>query len=399
MRGMRPILRAAALSAVFVACFAATAFPAELTPDQWRQDLQVLATELPRLHKNLFFQQPKAEFDRQVRELDSAIPTLSDRDIRAALVRLVASVGNAHTTIDALAGTPSFPLAVQFFTEGIYVTAPSPDRRDLLGARLLAINGMPIDEVRRRLAPYYAKENPVAELIRFPPTMRNAAVLHAAGVISELDKAVFTLERNGVESKVELQAVPRPVMDGGPGPTKRRAVEYWYEYLPASQTIYIQYNSCRNMEKQSFKDFTDEVMKDAASQPVKRFVVDLRFNGGGNSRVVQPLVQALKSQAKTRFFVLVGRDTFSSAFMAAQDFQQHDRGILVGEAMGQRPNSYGDIRPLKLPNSSLTAFYCTKYFQLAKTDVPQIEPAVKIPRTAADYFSGQDPVLQYALTH
>ena len=199
-------------------------------------------------------------------------------------------------------------------------------------------------------------------------------------------------------SKVELQAVRRGVMDGGPGPVKRRNVEYWYEYLADSQTMYVQYNSCRDRKEQPFTEFTAEVMKDATSQAVKRFVVDLRFNGGGNSMVVQPLVRALKAQRKAKVFVLVGRDTFSSGFMAARDLHSQSHGILVGEAMGQRPNGYGDIRPLKLPNSGLTAYYCTKYFELAKKDVPQVEPDIKVERKAADYFSLKDPAMEYAVT-
>ena len=372
---------------------------AELTATQWRQDLQVLATEMPRLHKNLFFQQPKAEFERQVRELDAAIPKLSEREIRAALVRLLASVGNAHTTINALEGTPYFPLAVQLFAEGIYVTAPAPERRDLLGARLVAINGMGIEEVRRRVAPYIAKENDVSELVSFPPMMRNAAVLQAAGVIGAADKAEFTLERDGVQRKVELEAGPRMAMAGGPEPTKRRPAEYWYEFRPDSGTMYVQYNACREMEKQSFAAFTAEVMEAAAKEKVQRYVVDLRFNGGGNSRVVEPLVKALQSRGKAKLFVLVGRNTFSSGYLAAVEFQSRAHGVLVGEAMGQRPNSYGDIRPLKLPNSGLTAFYCTKYFQLSKKDVAQQEPDVKVVYRAADYFGQKDLAMEYAVTH
>jgi hypothetical protein len=49
-----------------------------LGPEEWRQDLKFLASELPRKHKNLFFQLSKNEFERQVRELDESIPTLTE---------------------------------------------------------------------------------------------------------------------------------------------------------------------------------------------------------------------------------------------------------------------------------------------------------------------------------
>jgi C-terminal processing protease CtpA/Prc len=188
-------------------------------------------------------------------------------------------------------------------------------------------------------------------------------------------------------------------MRGNDGGIKRRHGDYSFEYLPEAKTIYLQYNACRNMKEKSFKDFTAAVMGVAAAKPLQKFVVDLRFNGGGDSRVIGPLLDALKSLHHVKVYALVGRYTFSSAFMAAEDLQKRCHAVLVGEAMGQRPNSYGDIRPLRLPNSGLTAFYCTKYFRQAKGDPREIEPDVPVAVKAVDYFSGKDPVMEYVLLH
>src|SRR5215510_10817035 len=104
----RLVLITAVQVCLIVASLAARGARRELSPEEWRQDLKFLAAELPRLHKNLFFQLPRSEFERQVRALDESIPTLSESEIRAALVRLVASVGNAHTRIDTFKDTPVF---------------------------------------------------------------------------------------------------------------------------------------------------------------------------------------------------------------------------------------------------------------------------------------------------
>jgi C-terminal processing protease CtpA/Prc len=141
-------------------------------------------------------------------------------------------------------------------------------------------------------------------------------------------------------------------------------------------------------------------MNVADSSGAQKLVVDLRFNGGGNSTVIRPLVQALKSRRAIKVYTLVGRYTFSSGFMAALDLQKQNGAVLVGEAMGQRPNTYGDIRPLKLPNSGLTAWYCTKYFRLvADSDPPSIQPDVTVVLSASDYFAGRDAVMDYVLSH
>ncbi|HNC42620.1 MAG TPA: hypothetical protein PLU80_00460, partial [Acidobacteriota bacterium] len=53
--------------------------PSSLPRDEaWRQDVQFLAKELPKRHKNLFFHLKKADFNRSIRQLDTTLPKLSD---------------------------------------------------------------------------------------------------------------------------------------------------------------------------------------------------------------------------------------------------------------------------------------------------------------------------------
>jgi hypothetical protein len=396
------------LSALF-AFFAVPAFCAEPTAEQWRADLHVLSEQLPRLHKNLFFTLPKTEFEQQVSQLNEAIPRLSGVEIRAALVRLLASVGNAHTSIDGFRDTPLFPVVFEMFPDGPHVIAAPREFPETLAARLIAVNGTPLAEVQRRLMPYFAKENDVAMLWQIPQLLRMAAPLKVEGVIPDMETARYQFEKDGALFEVTLRSATkfppaefvRATQPRANRQNRERGLDYWYEYLPDSHTMYVQYNACRDMKQQSFPDFTAEVMKalDGLAQPAERFVIDLRFNGGGSSRVIGPLIHGLKARRKLKVYALVGRYTFSSAFMNAMTLQSDNHATLVGEAMGQRPNGYGDIRPLTLPNSGLTAWYCTKYFRLAKGDPPQVEPDIKVQLTASDYFQGRDPALDYAVTH
>ena len=402
-------VRTTRLVAFFVVLSAAhSAAQPVLTPDQWRDDLRFLATELPAKHKNLFFKLPKAEFDRQVARMDAEIPNMTDLQIRASLVRLMASVGNEHTTINAFAGEPSFPIVFVDFGDGIFVIAALANQPSAVGAKLRAINGVSVKELRDKLRPYVAEENDISSLVGIPALLRLAAPLRVEGIIPGMDRAQFELERGGAHFTLDLPSARKPdfkSLTHGKEPRlyaehRIRALDYWFEYLPERKTIYVQYNDCRNMKEQSFSQFTTEVMKAADLRGVDRFIVDLRFNSGGTSTVIRPLVTALMARKSAKVFTLVGRDTFSSGFMGALDLRDQAHAILVGEAMGQRPNSYSDIRTLKLPNSGLTAWYCTKFFRLAEVgDPPQIEPDVRVPLDSKDYFSGRDAVLEYALSH
>jgi hypothetical protein len=135
---------------------------------------------------------------------------------------------------------------------------------------------------------------------------------------------------------------------------------------------------------------------------VDRTIVDLRLNGGGDSRIIQPLVKGLRDRrplrARGRLFALVGPGTFSSGLLAALDFRDLD-AILVGEPPGAHLNSYGEVRPYTLPRSGLLIQYSTKFFELSKNGAEALLPDVTVTRSIADALAGRDPVLEAALTY
>jgi len=72
--------------------------------------------------QELFFHLSKAEFDRQVSRLSEAAGSTTDAEMRAGLARLVASVGDLHTSIQAFDSSKSFGLGFfEYPTESIAV--------------------------------------------------------------------------------------------------------------------------------------------------------------------------------------------------------------------------------------------------------------------------------------
>jgi hypothetical protein len=176
---------------------------------------------------------------------------------------------------------------------------------------------------------------------------------------------------------------------------------YWYRYLEGPRALYIQYNSCRNMKQLSFADFTRQVMEVADRRPVETVIIDLRHNGGGDSEVINPLVEALRGRPalrrKGRLFVLTSANTYSSGLLDAWRLRKLLHARVAGEASSQRPNTYGDVRYFELPNSKLRVDYCTKYFRIVAGDPDALPVDLPVPLTAGDYFAGRDPVLERVL--
>ena len=173
---------------------------------------------------------------------------------------------------------------------------------------------------------------------------------------------------------------------------------YWYEYLAGAKALYVQYASCQDDSKQLFADFTRDMFAFADCHPVERVIVDLRFNGGGNSSMIRPLTDGLKSRPTlpSKVVVLVGPGTFSSAVINARNLQTEVHARLLGEPASEKLNSYGELRFFQLPNSRLRVQYSTKFFRLARNgDESVLQPDVMVGRTLADVL--RDPVLDAAL--
>jgi C-terminal processing protease CtpA/Prc len=123
------------------------------------------------------------------------------------------------------------------------------------------------------------------------------------------------------------------------------------------------------------------------SRQVKNVVIDLRNNGGGNSELIRPMLEGLsrRPQWKKHIYVLIGPKTFSSGVMNAIELKEKLGAILLGEPTGGKPNSYGEIEPLKLPNSGITVYYTSKYFRSSKgMDGDALFPDVSVPLTMND---------------
>ena len=104
-----------------------------------------------------------------------------------------------------------------------------------------------------------------------------------------------------------------------------------------------------------------------------KVTVDLRNNLGGDSTLIRPLIDYLKNHEELnnsqRLKVVIGRETFSSALLNAYEFKNLTNAKIVGEPSGGKPNCYGEILKIKLPNSGFEITYSTRYYKLIEDDL------------------------------
>jgi hypothetical protein len=81
----------------------------------------------------------------------------------------------------------------------------------------------------------------------------------------------------------------------------------------------------------------------------------------------------------------------------ALDLRKETPAIVFGEPSGGKPNHFGEVQAMRLPESGLTVSFSTKYFQVVPGDPEAIVPDVLVEHTFADYRAKSDPVLDAAL--
>ena len=95
--------------------------------------------------------------------------------------------------------------------------------------------------------------------------------------------------------------------------------------------------------------------------------------------------------------MLIGADTFSAAMSNAAQFRTMTNAILVGQTVGERPNSYQEPRQFSLPNSHLVVRYSTRYYKFVDKGDNVVAPDKEIIPTWEDCKSGRDAVLEWVL--
>lgn len=82
----------------------------------------------------------------------------------------------------------------------------------------------------------------------------------------------------------------------------------------------------------------------------------------------------------------------------AVQFRGEAQAMLVGEPIGEKPNSYQERDEMTLPHSKLVLGYSTKFYKFQADDAPPlVTPDKTIVPTWDDFLAGRDPVLDWVL--
>lgn len=396
---------------------------------RWREDLAQLARELVERHGDAFHSLPAPAYRASVEALAERIPALARHQIVVGMMRLVAAIGDGHTSVpvlfDPAAGFHALPLRLGSFEEGLFVEAGEPALREAIGARVLAVGGLPTEEAIERVAPLISRDNDIWLRTMAPLYLAVTEILHAVGLSDDPLAATLDLERDGRRWTLTIPAQPEPFrIEHGPQESapegwvdargtsaatpalrwRQPGRAYWSEYLAEHRTLYIQYDRVNDAPHgPGVHAFFDQALATADRQQVERLILDIRENSGGegglNVGVVKRILLRRELDRPGRLFVVIGRQTFSAAQVLAHELERWTAAIFIGEPTGSSPQFYGDHSFFRLAHSGLLVSAAPTWWQPGGPydRRPYLPPRLAFEPRFEDYVAGRDPAVEAVL--
>lgn len=425
-----------------------TATPAATRLERWEQDIAHVRSRFLRYDRS-YTPAARTRAMELLDRLEAELPELDDAEIVAAISRVAAASDNAHTRLYLLRNRTAVrrvPLRLWWFSDGLFVIRARERDADVVGCRVDGIDGRPIAAAQEAVSELFAgneswRDYKGAYFMTAPTT------LLGVGVIRDSSSIRFDLRCAGRSRSFVLEAEPlrrlerptenwknlSPAYEGEvellaaargrwsrplPGIAEplhlmRPDRNYWMETLPNDRAVYIHYARSQNDDEGvGFDDFGDRVLEVLERSDIDAVIVDLRFNTGGNLGTAEGFFRRLTEHPDLagggRLVVLTDQATFSAGLFHAAQLRAAG-ATLVGREPGDRPEYWAEGGNVVLPHSRYTLHFSNGYHSYSGNPDPRVErvfrslsvpslvPDVQVRTTSAQYFGGEDPLLEAAL--
>ncbi len=180
-----------------------------LTPQQWQEDVDFFARELPQRHANAFHHLTRSQFDAAIADLKRRVLQMNDDEIYVAVDTIANSIGDAHTYVEFPQDMANLPLALAKFGEDYRVVSVGTGYEKALGTRVVSIGGTPVARARQlELSMTPAVETTALADARVVGFLTMGITLHGLGIIADRNVASYTLiDDDGKKFMLSFQAI------------------------------------------------------------------------------------------------------------------------------------------------------------------------------------------------
>lgn len=377
----------------------------QLSDAQWREDALFLKSEIEKNHIGPFDHSDQDTWEQSFAAFDKNLAVLSYEEKVTRLISLAAAVGDGHTSARPYEFLQTYPITLMWFGKELRVIRSTKDNADLMGAIVTKINGTPVDLAMEKVKPLVpAHESPTFVLGWSEYLLTLDEILVGTGIkksgalkltVTTLANKTMTVELTtspDVNQKIwAYQPLPLYLSKSDQSP--------WYDWLPGVDNV-LYFNFERYPEWNQMRSFGMGLIQFIKEHDVKKLIVDVRENGGGDFNKGLRLIEELQKtniNAPGKVFVVIGRNTFSAGMSNAAHFKTMLGATLVGERTGARPVGYQENYSFTLPNSKIPASCAIKKYEFLMDDTDGIIPDKEILPDFNLYKVGRDAAIEWIL--
>lgn len=389
------------------------------TKEQLNNDLNFIRDKIINAHANPFTEISQQEFEKKVMEIRSSLKDgMTQRDFYYLSKPLIVTLNDEHSNMGDFCITDSIkkqskalPLKFKYENEKMILTEDYSDNNLTIGDEVVSLNNIPIKEVLAHCASTIpgAKEERKAMVVdKFWIVIKKFCYF----ITDDYNLKFKSGKQAIVKSLPIAEIIKRNTAKNSQPPQQFKEIEYQV----IKEVGYLTINTFSDSEfsREIWKKKYDSVFTQIKKDKVKRLVIDVSNNGGGNSsigdllityfserpyktyqgtwkksqeysdfiktlgktydkyeklkngeslpipsRSITPEKNSLRFNGKT--YIVVGQNTFSSAMMFAITVLDNKLASVVGEIPERgHPNHFGELIKFTTPNTSLDFFFGVK---------------------------------------
>lgn len=316
-----------------------------------------------------FTEEARASAVKLITELRGQVASMTDEQFLFALARIPALADNAHDTFypDDGAWVPTLRLPVRmiWFPDALIIARAAPEQASLLGASVIALEGLILSQLMKRLRPLQGGVDPYRRW-QLNWIFHSPEALHALRIADAPDRLRMRLKlKDGTVTDAVVIAQPKENVPAGQHPSRywppdlwpgekekgwRAAVDpvhaplylqdgnAWFRMTSLSDlhTLYIQFRTNMDEEDANIAPSVSSVTERLRSDPPQNIIVDLRFDTGGDNTQNRYLMKMIALKVPGRIYLLVGNYTFSAGIASAAALA-HDGGR-INSKEGKKTN-------------------------------------------------------------
>ena len=306
-------------------------------------------------HPALYFFHSKEELDKQVEAFLNSKDTFDRYDVYYfcnKMIKFLLGKTDSHTKVNI--DSKKLPILFKVINDKLYIINITKEFSDALYGELISINGVSVETIEK-----YLEEITSYSTIEFLQNVFESSVINP-NVLRSLpcfDKDFNKLTYSVLQGD-EINDFTFDLNHLDKYPMYDKKLEENYTYKIEEDTLVLVYNACKDKDKMD--KFVEEIKDVSDKNHINKFIVDLRGNGGGDSEIINPLIEFLKDK---KVVTLIDEKVFSSGRIACIKLH-HIGSYFIGtniatslSAFGNNPNN------LELKDLGLRVNRSTKYFK------------------------------------